>query len=525
MPQEREIIYRLRKGQSIRSISEETRTHRRDIRKLRSLAETHGWLDPENNLPDDQTLRRALNELRTDSGDIKETPLNAYRAEIERWLEEGISFVVMKRLLAGRYDCDESTIRRYVHREFPKWIKPVIQRDTIPGEIMEVDFGQLGYLLDDAGIRRRAFVFSGRLRHSSKAYRQIVYDQKQETFYACHIHAFEYFGGVPEKVVPDNLKAAVIKRNFHEAQINPAYLALAQYYGFMVSPTRARMPHHKGGVENDIKYIKRNFWPEYQETEHQLGHEIPRGSLIQSKLDEWSEEIAHKRFMRKHKASPEEIFNTEEAQALQPLPTHRYEIPTWAVCKVQRTWQIQFDKAYYSVPYRYIGKQVQICATAETVRIFHDFEEICLHSRLHVPYERSLVIEHAPPNQAEYMNMTRQGLLDQARAVGEHTYKLILDLLSDRYQDRLGSAKQILKLAGKYSAERLDLACRRAMYFGALSYLSIKHILQRGLEDQSISVESIEADAQPQVFRFARDKDFFNIDFNTSNDEGGSRYG
>lgn len=524
MPQQREIIYRLRKDQSIRAISEETRTHRRDIRKLRDLAVSHGWLELDRDLPDDQTLLKALNEFHTDSGNNKESTLNVYRPEIERWLEKGISFVVMKRLLAGRYDCDESTIRRYVHREFPKQIKPVIQRDTIPGEVMEVDFGQLGYVLDEQGQRRRAFVFSGRLRHSRKAYRQVVYDQKQETFYSCHIHAFEYFGGVPEKVVPDNLKAAVIKRNFFEAQINPAYLALAQYYGFMASPTRARMPQHKGGVENDIKYIKRNFWPEYLETERQIGFDIPRGILIQAKLEEWSEEIAHERILRNQKASPEELFNAEESKTLQQLPAHRYEIPTWAVCKVQRTWQIQFDKAYYSVPYRYIGKQVQVCATTETVRIFHDSLEIGLHSRLHVPYERSLVTEHAPPNQAEYMNMTRQGLLDQASATGEHTHALILELLSDRYQDRLGGSRQILKLAGKYSSERLNLACRRAMHFGATGYIEIKHILQRGLDAEDLQGNQ-ENQTETQVYRFARDRDFFNIDFNSSNNTGGSRYG
>ena len=118
----------------------------------------------------------------------------------------------------------ETTVRRYIHRQFPAPVRPVMRRETKAGEVMEVDFGHLGLTWDvNTRSRRRTWVFSGRLRHSRRAYREVVFDQKQETFFACHIHAFEWFGGVSEKVTPDNLKAAVIVASFEDPLVNRAY--------------------------------------------------------------------------------------------------------------------------------------------------------------------------------------------------------------------------------------------------------------------------------------------------------------
>ena len=125
-----------------------------------------------------------------------------------------------------------------------------MRRETKPGEVMEVDFGHLGLTWDTATrSRRRTWMFSGRLRHSRRAYREVVFNQKQQTFFACHIHAFEYFCGVSEKVTPDNLKAAIIVASFEDPLVNRAY-RVAEHYGFLISPCLPRRPEHKGGVES-----------------------------------------------------------------------------------------------------------------------------------------------------------------------------------------------------------------------------------------------------------------------------------
>ena len=131
---------------------------------------------------------------------------------------------------------------------------------------MDVDFGFLGELWDDSRQKfRKAWVFSGRLRHSRKAYRRLVWEQDVNTFLLCHILAFERFGGVPEIVCLDNLKAGVIKSCIDNDMLNRSYKELAEHYDFMISPCLPRTPEHKGGVENDIKYIKGNFWPQIRE--------------------------------------------------------------------------------------------------------------------------------------------------------------------------------------------------------------------------------------------------------------------
>lgn len=523
MSELKEIVRRLRGGQSIREIHKETRMHRRDIRELRALAERSGWLDAERLLPDEFEIREAR-ESKPGGARRRVHSLDAFQDEIKHWVAEEYSIVVMQELLKGRFDCDESTVRRYVKYRFPETPRAVIRRDTIPGAIMEVDFGYLGLLVDEHGRQRRAYVFSARLNHSRRAYREIVFDQKQETFFACHIHAFEYFGGVPEKVVPDNLKAAVIVASFEDPQINRTYMALAEYYGFWISPTLPRTPQHKGGVENDIKYIKHNFWPVHKEKQRQLGRDVPRADEMIEALSEWSEQVAHVRILRSRQMTPLEIFETEEAATLKPLPLERWDIPVWVTCKVMRDWRIQFGRSYYSVPYRLVGQTVQVCATTKIVRVFHDLQEICRHERSDRHYEVMRKAEHAPPNEEHYLAMTRQAVLRQAQVLGEHVLALATRVIDTRPVDMLRPVRAILKLSHKYTPARLNAACKRALYFEQLEYIAIKHILAKGLEDLPLEQP---ASLEGQLnFRFARTPEFFDISEKSSNDEhGGMAHG
>jgi hypothetical protein len=214
MTEKREVIRRLRLGHSIRHINKSTGMHRTLIRRLKDLAQQHLWLESEEPVPDEATIKALLDPPASNSN--AEHPLDPYRSDIAKWLKEEYSYVVIHQLLSPMVPVSESTVRRYCQRHFPQAPRGTHLRDTIPGEIMEVDFGQLGMMYDPMEKRsRRVYVFSARLRHSRMAYRQLVFSQKQEVFFMCHVHAFEFFGGVPERVVPDNLKAAVIKSVIH----------------------------------------------------------------------------------------------------------------------------------------------------------------------------------------------------------------------------------------------------------------------------------------------------------------------
>jgi len=270
-----DVIRRLRMNQSIRAINRETGIHRTIIRELRDIAVQKGWLEKRTPMPSELTLQKSLDYLHKIQDHLAH-PLDTWKEEIKRWVDMKYSFIVIHQLVCQYYQCSESTVRRYIHRRFPSEPKAVMVRNSKPGEVMEVDFGYLGITYDpDEKRNRKTHLFSGRFRYSRKAYRERVFDQKEQTFFAAHIHAFEYFGGVPQKVVPDNTKAAVVKASFEDPIVNRAYRNLACHYGFLISPCLPYKARHKGGVENDIKYVKNNFWPLFKEQERQKGREIP----------------------------------------------------------------------------------------------------------------------------------------------------------------------------------------------------------------------------------------------------------
>jgi hypothetical protein len=279
-----------------------------------------------------------------------------------------------------------------------------------------------------------------------------VFNQKQETFFEAHIHAFEYYGGVPWKVVPDNLKAAVVKASFEDPIVNRAYRDLACHYGFLINPCLPYKARHKGGVENDIKYVKNNFWPLFKEHQKQRGSEIPDTNELEKALTQWTEEVSERRIIRGVGRSPREIFESEEQQALHPLPPYRGDPVTWAQAKVHENWRIQFQKAFYSVPYRYIGKTVLVMANSKAVHIFFEYQEITTHRRARRAWEYVRKTEHAPPQPEEYMSATRQSLLWWARKIGLSVGLVARAIFNTKGVDGLRPVRALLSFEKRYAA-------------------------------------------------------------------------
>jgi predicted transcriptional regulator len=499
------ILRHLKAGESIRGIQRETGIHRTIIRKIHKEALKKGWLEPFAPLPRDEELAACL-EKQT----AKAHSLDAFQERIAAWVKKEFSYVVMHRLIAREYICSEATVRRYVKKNFRKAPAAVMVRDTVAGETMEVDFGYLGLTYDhDTGKRRKTYLFSGRLNHSRKTYREIVFNQKQETFFTCHVRTFEYFGGVPCKVVPDNLKAAVIRASFESPLVNRVYHALAEHYGFLINPCLPRCPEHKGGVENDIKYVKRNFWPFFCEEQLEKGRETPLAGDIQGELDLWTREVAETRLIGGVGRTVDEIFVTEEKPVLLPLPGARWEQISWACAKVQENWRIQFQKAFYSVPYAYIGKTVQVMATLTAVHIFLSGKEITVHSRAGRAWQYVRKSEHAPPHPEQYMSLTRETIARQARSVGRSTYMVVNAIFNQKAVDGLRPARALIGLARKYSPARLEAACTRALSYESPEYASVKSILTKGLDRLDDNDEPIAPTGQ-RLFAFARERGYWN---------------
>jgi len=315
------------------------------------------------------------------------------------------------------------------------------------------------------------------LCYSRDAYYEIVKSQDIITWCNCHIHAFEHFGGVPGIIIPDNLKSAIIKASFMDPLVNKSYGDLAKHYGFQVDPCLPGTPEHKGKVESGVKYAKRNFLPlrtffNFQDANKQL--------------QDWNENTARQRIHGTTRQKPEYLFNRYEKASLKALNLERFEIPVYKRSKVYRDIHIQFDKAYYSVPYELRGEYVLARKTDTQIAIFkHDIELVAVHHPAR-PGQRRTKKEHYPPNEFSYMQYDSNYCLKKAREIGNNTYIVVNNMLNEGVIRNLRSSQNIIRMQKKYGRIRLESACKRAVFFGNYSYSGIKTILERELDKQNL---------------------------------------
>jgi Mu transposase-like protein len=505
----RSIIHRLRMGYSIRRVHRELKVHRSIIRELYQLAISFGWLNLDLPMPSDEEISQLWNRKNSSHSH----PLDVYKDRIAQWIQEGCSSIVIQQLLKDKCPCDVQSIRRYRKKHFPKLPEPVMVRATFAGQEMEADFGELGKFYDESGCLRKVWLFSCRLRHSRKAYREIVLDQTLRTFLMGIVHALEYFGGVPHMCILDNMKTAVIKSTIDNDMINRSFQELAEHYHFVISPCLPYTPEHKGGVEGDVKYTKKNFLAYFLAQQKELGANIPKIPDLIAALAKWNDEIADLHLVHGIGRSPLELFQSEEAKVLRPLPPNRWEPTSWYRCVVKRDWRIMVLGAYYSVPCRLIAETVEVCVTDSLVRIFHKHQEAAVHKRAEKKWAYQRKSEHAPPFHEAVLQCTREGLLLLAEETGQHTRNFVHALLSHPTIDKLKPARHLLGLAGKYTKERLDKACERACHYGLYSYMNVKNILENRLD-----AEPFERAAEEKVIplrrpRFARSSVDYKSDF------------
>lgn len=513
MDQIRECILRLKQGVPIREIERQLSMHRTIIRRVKAIAIKKEWL-VSTLMPDMSEIAKEWQQATNKKCSI--SPLDQFAEEIKTWRDEGYSHRAIYNLLKEKLSCSIYKLGRYIRKKFPPQVKPVMIRTSLPGECMEVDFGYVGVFWDSKlRAMKKTWVFSARLRYSRRAYRQVVTNQNVTTFISCHINAFEFFQGLPDKIVLDNLKAGVIESCIDNSKLNRSYREMAEYYKVSLAPCRPRTPEHKGGVENDMRYIKGNFLPIILE---RLKHQ-PKLDLIQlqAELDKWGQETADKRIVYGVGKTPCELFE-EEKQALKSLPGSRWDVPEWRQCIVRRDWRIMYANNYYSVPYTLIGETVEVCATSNTVRIFHNYNEVALHSRSYKKWEYQRSSSHAPPFQEAVLKCSREELLQRAQEVGNNCYAFAEKILNDPTVDRLTSIRWTLKLAIKYSKERLEKACERALYYNTLLYGSVKMILEKDLDKQFVIQEKSPDTAKPSIH--ARDPKEYKSQIHNENQGG-----
>ncbi len=480
-----ELVRLHRSGRSSREIARLLRMGRGTIHSYKETIKEAGLLDGGSKVPDASALKAAVEKLRS----AKVAPQQ--QSSVERWshqikekLEKGggpTAIFDYLRLTDEDFDGSLSAVKRFCatlrRGQGVKATDVVIPVETKVGDVAQVDFGYVGKLYDpDRGVARKAWVFLLVLSFSRHMVARIVFDQSIETWLRVHIECFQELGGVPETIVPDNLKSAVIRASFDPSitpQLNRSYRELARYYNFEIDPTPPRAPEKKGKVESGVKYCKNSYFavhaPEDIETA-KIG------------LALWVKEIAGQRVHGTTGRRPLEVFELEEKATLASLPDAPYELAVWKRAKVHKDSHISFSRELYSVPWKLIGTEVDVRVTKSSVKIYANDELVWTHDRGHMG-ARVTVAQHLPAERFEYRERTRSYWEERADELGEPVgvyVRAIFD--SDDVLKKLRTAQATVSHLRKFPKERAQAACRRALYFGNYSYGAVKAILVNALD-------------------------------------------
>jgi hypothetical protein len=333
------------------------------------------------------------------------------------------------------------------------------------------------------------------LAFSRHSYAELVFDQRVETWLLCHRHAFAFFGGVPERVVLDNLKAAILHASVHEPVVQRAYRECALHYGFRIDPNPPRSPWLKGKVEQGgVHYVTRNFL---------AGREPEPLDERNAKLRQWCTDVAGRRVHGTTKRQPLEQFQQFERASLRPLPSTPYDLAIWKQATLHRDCHVVFEGSYYSAPYRLVGGQtLWVRGGSRTVELFGaDHQRVATHERATQPGERKTVLAHLPPHKVPGLVLDRESCQVRAASIGPATSAVVEQLLAHRPEDRLKVAQRVLRLAEGHGAHRLERACARAQHYGSADYPTLKRILAGGLDAEPLEAAPA---ARPRPLLFVR---------------------
>ena len=312
---------------------------------------------------------------------------------------------------------------------------------------------------------------------SNYTYAEAHRSQSLPNWIGAHVRALNFLGGVPEVLVPDNLKAGVKSPHLYEPDINPTYQEFARHYGLAVVPTRVRKPKDKAKVEVGVQVVER--WILARLRDRTFFSLAELNQAIAALLSELNQ-----RPMKHLGQSRQELFMQLEQPVLGPLPQQPYEFAHWHKARVHIDYHVAYDKHFYSVPHRLKGKEVDIRATEKTVEIYYGRQRQASHPRSHAPGRFSTQREHMPPNHQVMADWSPERFERWAQQIGPHTASLIRAVLtSHRHpQQAYRTCLGILGLGKRYTHARLEAACGRALATGIRSYKGIHNILKHKLD-------------------------------------------
>jgi transposase len=494
----REMLRRLRLGESARAVAKGLAASRNTIRDYVSWFEGEGLLpgDP-TALPDAAELEERLARAEPVAAPPRLMP---YRDEIEELVGAGLQVkVAWERFSTAHPDqrVSYTAFRRFVRRyveERPR--RAVVRLEVGPGEEAQVDFGYAGLMPRAPGEPpAKTWVFVMTVSHSRHQYVELVQDQTVTTWLTLHRNAFAFLGGVPRKIVLDNLKAGIIKASVTDPEVQRAYRECAEHYGFIISPCVPRVPEHKGKVERGVQYVRRSFL---------AGRTFRSLDEANDAAIEWVLEHAGVRVHGTTQEIPLQVFEQRERAALLSLPATPFDLVEWKRAKLHPDCHVVFGKAYYSAPHPLIGQRLWVRATSRVVQLFHEHQLMATHGRAFRAGQRVTTSAHLPPKKLRHLMQTPTWCRERAAQVGPATADFIGRLLGDEVLDRLRGAQATLRLAESFGEARLEAACRRAVACDAIAFKTVQRILNRGLDREPLPAEAAPAPAPRAAPVYAR---------------------
>ena len=377
-----------------------------------------------------------------------------------------------------------------LYRAWAKDLEVWMRQKHRGGEKLFVDYSGDGIRWVDpaTGKPQEAQLFVAVLGASNYTYAEATATQQLPDWLECHVHALEYLCGVPEVVVPDQPRTSVSRPCRYDPELNPAYGELARHYGTCVIPARPRHPRDKAKVEVGVLIAQRWIIAGLR------NRTLYSIAEINVAIHELLEKL-NTRPMRRLKRSRRELFQELDQPNLQPLPDSRFEYADWKVgARVNLDYHVEYEKRFYSVPYQYAHKEVDVRATARVIEVFHQQRRIASHSRLYNEFSYATEKEHMPRAHREHLEWTPSRIINWAQKVGPCTAQLVERIMEERPHPEQGyrACLGILRLSKTYGAERLEKAAQRALPFRFHSYRSVESILKKGLENRPLPVVSSE---------------------------------
>jgi transposase len=501
----REVLRRMQAGQSARQLARDGVVDRKTAGRYFEAARCCG-IAPETVL-DDGLVAEVASRVQARPETPTSEPyaqLEAQRPRIEAWLraERPLRLVRVRELLArDGIDIAYTTLRRFAHQELG-WRErtPTVRVDDPPmGEEAQIDFGHVGFLTDPDGKRRKLWALIVVL--TSSRYMFVWPLLVQTTTALCEglDAAWLFFGGMPKRLVPDNMTSAIVRPDPQSPGIQKGFLEYAQARGLFVDPARVRRPQDKPRVENQVAYARERCFD---------GESFALLDDWRAHAERWCRDVAGTRVHGTTRLVPRDVYETQEKPHMQPAPLAPFDVPAWTRAKVHPDHHVQVAQALYSVPTAYLGQQLDVRIDRSSVRLYRGSELVKLHPRV-APGKRSTDAGDYPVGKADYALRSADRLGVQARNRGTHIGQFTERLLAGPLPwTRMRAAYGLLRLCDRYGAERVDALCARALAFDVLDVRRIERMLKSAAKFES------QAEARGEVVRlplgrFARDAQSF----------------